>query len=60
VTPAEHEARISRYQVLMENAVDERDLREQQTLFLAAVMARNAERTADQVAKIEHERGLRR
>lgn len=59
MTPAEHHAFISRYQVLMENATDPIDQREAQERWLAAIRARNAERSAGEVEEMERQRWLR-
>ena len=58
-TLADLEAQISRHQVLMENACDDHERRDQQQKFLSALQRRNALRSPDQVAAIEASRGLR-
>ena len=59
MSAAEHEARIDRMQAAMLGAPTASLRREWQSLFLAAIRERNAQRTPEQVAQIELERGLR-
>lgn len=59
MTPAEHEARIDKYERLMLEANNRTDRGMYATAFLLCIADRNSERTPDQVADIERERGLR-
>lgn len=59
MTQLEHETRISRMEFELLTA-ETREARAQWCeLFLAAIRARNEERTPEQVAQLEQERGLR-
>jgi hypothetical protein len=59
MTPAEHEARIDRMQAAMVAAETPEQRRAYGQAFVLAVLSRNAERTPEQVAQLEQERGLR-
>jgi hypothetical protein len=59
MTPAEHEARIDRMERGMLAAQSPEERRGYGQAFVLSVLARNFDRTPEQVAEIEHERGLR-
>lgn len=56
MTPEQHEAEIDRLQAEM---LKEPDVRKFGDQFLMAVLARNSERTPEQVAELEQTLGLR-
>lgn len=59
MTPAEHEARIDYAERHMLQAETRTDRATFAAAFLQAITERNAERTPEQVAELERERGLR-
>lgn len=60
MTPAEHEARIDRFERGMLDESNTQAMRRGYSLaFVQCVSERNAERTPEQVAEIERARGLR-
>lgn len=58
MTNAEHEARIDRWQFAMLEAADTKERRIAGWAFMQSVLARNAERTPEQLREIERARGL--
>lgn len=58
MTAAEHEALIDRHELLMLEADNRTDRELHCRAFLAAIERRNAERTPDEVAELERQRGL--
>jgi hypothetical protein len=58
MSPTEHEAEIDRLQAAMVNA-GRANLRMMGDQFLMAVLARNAERTPEQIAELEQKLGLK-
>lgn len=59
MTAQEHEARISRAMVCMENATDPQDQRHWWEELERSIRARNADRTPIQLRQLEESRGLR-
>lgn len=59
MTPIEHEARIARAEFELLTAETREARASWCALFLAAIRARNEERTPEQVERIEQARGLR-
>jgi hypothetical protein len=60
MTPAQHEERIDRFERLMLDDTDTPAMRRLASFaFVEAIHERNAERTPDQIAEIERQRGLR-
>lgn len=59
MTPAEHEARIDKYERLMLKADNRTDRAMHAWAFVLCIQERNAERSPDELAEIERQRGLR-